>query len=152
MQISVRFVLAGLWFGLNRAIGYSIERDIFSLRLISLTFFLTVLIVEVLTGDYKLKSTLASFIRVRIILVLGFVFILINLLRFYFIFEFVVVPIFLLIMIVGIRIERLQSALFLFLYTLVSSMPFLVFALAIYSDFGRLRFYSIETCYYPTRI
>lgn len=152
MQISVRFVLAGLWFGLNRAIGYSIERDIFSLRLITLTFFLTVFIVEVLTGDYKLKATLASFIRVRIILVLGFVFTSINLLRFYFIFEFVVVPIFLLIMIVGIRIERLQSALFLFLYTLVSSIPFLVFALVIYSDFGRLRFYSIGTCYYPTRI
>lgn len=152
MQISVRVVLVGLWFGLNKAIGYTAERDIFSLRLIRLTFFLTVLIVEVLTGDYKLKILLASLIRVRIILVLGFVFISINLLRFYFIFEFVVVPIFLLIIIVGMSIERLQSALYLFLYTLVSSIPFLVFALVIYLDFGSLRFFSIETCFYPTRI
>ena len=122
---------------------YTIERDFFSLGLMTLTLFLTILIIEATIGDSKILFKTAQVIRVVIILVLLVVFILIDLISFYFTFEFVVIPIFLIIMVVGGSLERLQSSLFLFLYTLVSSIPFLIFVLQVYRNIESLNLFRI---------
>jgi len=48
---------------------------------------------------------------------------------FYIRFEFTVIPIFLLILGWGYSVNRLQAGLFMFLYTLVTSLPFLLLLL-----------------------
>ena len=48
---------------------------------------------------------------------------------FYFRFEFVVVPIFLIMLIFGYSIDRVLASLYIFLYTLFTSLPFLLFLL-----------------------
>jgi len=48
---------------------------------------------------------------------------------FYVRFEFTVIPIFLLILGWGYRVNRLQAGLFMFLYTLVTSLPFFLLLL-----------------------
>jgi NADH-ubiquinone oxidoreductase chain 4 len=55
---------------------------------------------------------------------------------FYIRFEFTVIPIFLLILGWGYRVNRLQAGLFMFLYTLVTSLPFLLLLLWLYGDFS----------------
>jgi len=54
---------------------------------------------------------------------------------FYVRFEFTVIPIFLLILGWGYRVNRLQAGLFMFLYTLVTSLPFLLLLLWLFGDF-----------------
>jgi len=52
-----------------------------------------------------------------------------NFFLFYLSFEFVVVPIFLMIIMFGYRIDRVLASLYMFLYTLFTSLPFLLFLL-----------------------
>jgi len=54
---------------------------------------------------------------------------------FYVRFEFTVIPIFLLILGWGYRVNRLQAGLFMFLYTLVTSLPFLLLLLWLFGEF-----------------
>lgn len=56
-----------------------------------------------------------------------------NFFLFYLRFEFVVVPIFLIILMYGYRIDRVLASLYIFLYTLFTSLPFLLFLF--YNDF-----------------
>lgn len=73
---------------------------------------------------------------------------------FYFGFEFVVVPIFFLVIFFGYSVDRVLSSLYIFLYTILTSLPFLMFLF--YNDlfFGTLSFIYVElsnrleVCYY----
>lgn len=49
-----------------------------------------------------------------------------KLLSFFILFEFVVVPIFIIILGWGYRGNRIQAAFYIFLYTILSSLPFLL--------------------------
>lgn len=122
-------------------IRYRFFIDNLSLGLCLLSFFIGALIWLTLIGDYKLNYNLSIGLTVFILLNLIFIFSTLNLILFYFSFEFIVVPIFLLILLVGSRIERLQSSLFLFLYTLVSSIPFFIFVLIGFYVGRSLRFF-----------
>lgn len=55
-----------------------------------------------------------------------------NFFLFYFGFEFVVLPIFFIMLIFGYSVDRVLASLYMFLYTLFTSLPFLLFLL--YSD------------------
>ena len=59
---------------------------------------------------------------------------------FYLFFEFSVIPIFFVISRFGVRFERLQSAVYMFFYTLSFSLPFLIFLFSFDYNFKSLRF------------
>lgn len=63
---------------------------------------------------------------------------------FYLRFEFVVVPIFLMIIMFGYRIDRVLASLYMFIYTLFTSLPFLMFLLNGEVVFNSLRFMYSE--------
>jgi len=64
---------------------------------------------------------------------------------FYISFEFVVVPTFFLILGMGYSVERLQAGLYIFVYTLLASIPFLF--LVVNFDFFSFS-YKFDICYF----
>nr|QDH82283.1 NADH dehydrogenase subunit 4 [Parapolybia nodosa] len=70
------------------------------------------------------------------ILVLSFL--VFNLMIFYLLFEMSLLPIFFLIMMGGYSFERLEAAMYMLMYTVISSMPFLWMILNVYSSFKSL--------------
>lgn len=143
------FLISGIIvFSWGIAIGpirYLFEIDFFGLAFVSLTVLITIFIFEALIGDHKLNYRVGGSISLGIMIVLFLVFFSIDLFLFYFFFEFVVVPIFLIVILVGRSVERLQSSLYLFLYTLVSSMPFLIFTLQYFNAGNCLILFSGST-------
>lgn len=65
-----------------------------------------------------------------------------NFFLFYLRFEFIVVPIFLMILLFGYRLDRVLASLYMFLYTLLTSLPFLMFLL-----YNEVVFYSMSLLY-----
>nr|AZL93407.1 NADH dehydrogenase subunit 4 [Habroteleia persimilis] len=65
-------------------------------------------------------------------------FISMNLLSFYLFFEMSLIPIFLMILGWGNQPERLQAGVYMFLYTLFFSLPFLIFLINLYLNFNTL--------------
>lgn len=110
-------------------VRYYFSFDDFSSILILLRVFIRGLMSLVLIGDYKLPLVSGRVLTLFILFFLILVFGTRDLAIFYFSFEFIVVPIFLMVLFVGGIFERLQSGYYLFLYTLVSSMPFLLFVI-----------------------
>ena len=66
-----------------------------------------------------------------------------RLFLFYMAFEFTIIPTFLLILGWGYRVERFQAGMYIFMYTLVASLPFLLllFSLNLYE--GRLNYFYL---------
>lgn len=136
------FLIVVILLNLNDLYSYQFSLDLVSYIIILLTFLVIGYIYNTLKGDKLLKYYIGSFYMSMITLILLVVFLTLDSMVFYFSFEFVVVPIFLIVLTMGRRIERLQSAIYLFLYTLISSMPFLVFMLLFIWMGGGLSFSS----------
>lgn len=128
--------------GFNDIYRYEFSLDIVSYIIILLTFIVISYMLNSLKGDFSLSYSIGSFYISLITLSLLSVFLTLDCIIFYFSFEFVVVPIFLMVLMIGRRVERLQSALYLFLYTLISSIPFLVFIIFFFEKVGSLMFVS----------
>jgi len=75
-----------------------------------------------------------------LVLVLYFSFSFSNLFLFYIRFELSIVPTFFLILGWGYRAERFQAGLYMFLYTLIASLPFLIFLLYMLYYEGSMKF------------
>lgn len=127
---------------LNDLYRYYFSLDFVSYIMVLLTFLVISYMYNRLKGDKSLSYDIGRFYISLMIMTLFFVFLTLDFFVFYFSFEFVVVPIFLMILMIGRRMERLQSAIYLFLYTLISSIPFLVFIILFYIKLGSLRFSS----------
>lgn len=125
---------------LNDLYSYSFSLDLVSYIIILLTFLIMGFMYNSLRGDKVLSYNIGCFYISLITLTLLVVFLSLDLIIFYFSFEFVVVPIFFIILTMGRRIERLQSAIYLFLYTLITSMPFLILLISIFEAFRGLSF------------
>ena len=125
---------------INKVGGYYFFVDRISRTFCLLSFFIVCLILLSLLGDYKLNQNVRVLLSLFILINLLFVFSTIDLILFYFSFEFVVIPIFLIILLVGNSVERLQASLYMVLYTLISSMPFLIFILISLYSVGSLNF------------
>lgn len=113
--------------------------DVYRYSLIVLSIWIIMLILV----SYKSFPFIAiSIERVFIALLLNLIviFSVESFLLFYISFEFVVVPTFVLILGWGVSQERLQAAIFMFIYTVVSSLPFLIFIITIQSQGYRLNF------------
>lgn len=121
--------------------------DLSMVSLILLRLLVTVLILLVSVKDVKFiiyegyQFNLIFFL----LLVLLFCFSVNNYFLFYIRFEFGVVPMFLLILYWGYSVNRLQAGLYMFLYTLITSLPFLFILL--YLGFSSSHFFSLGFYY-----
>lgn len=131
-----------LLLNLNNLYRYNFSLDYTSYIMILLTFLVMGYIHNSLKGDKAFNYFASCSYMCLITFILLVVFLRVDSMLFYFSFEFVVVPIFLMVLTMGRSLERLQSGIYLFLYTLISSMPFLVFIITFFSVIGRLSFAS----------
>nr|QDH82218.1 NADH dehydrogenase subunit 4 [Parapolybia varia] len=84
---------------------------------------------------------LSKFLMLMIYLLMNILilcFLSLNLMMFYLLFEMSLLPIFFMIMMGGYTFERLEAALYMLMYTVVSSMPFLWMIMNIYLEFKSL--------------
>lgn len=125
-----------------------------SLYLMVLTFWIVVLIVLriFIIKRIRLGWTYFSILVTLIAVILFFSFFTKNLIIFYVFFEFSIIPIFLIILGWGINVERLQAGVYMFLYTLVFSLPFLLSLLKYQIEVKSLEFltlnYMTSSCYF----
>lgn len=131
-----------MFLNLNDLYRYFFSLDYISFIIVFLTFLIIRYMYNRLLGDKSFSYSLGSFYISLMTFVLLLVFLTLDSMIFYFSFEFVVVPIFLIVLMMGRSFERLQSAIYLFLYTLVSSIPFLVFIIYFFINVGSLTFVS----------
>lgn len=128
----VRFKYSG---GVN--IGSYLGVDSYRFILIILRVWIIGLICMRIVNEYRyLKIFL--FILILLILIIGFA--RKNLLIFYFFFEIRLIPTFILVIYIGRNPERLIAGFYILIYTLLISIPLLVYLFKIYFILGSLRF------------
>lgn len=113
---------------LGLTIGNLLSFDLVSFGLCMLVFI--IFLVILLVGFFELyRDNKIIFLIVTIffiILGLLLVFSVSSLFLFYVFFEFIVIPIFLIVLMWGYRVDRVQAALYMFIYTLIRSLPLIV--------------------------
>lgn len=123
----------------------SIDINIISIILVLLTLLIIILILK---SSINYKSFLNKwnkfiFLNLSIIIILLLAFFSRSFFIFYINFELVVIPIFVLIIGWGYNPERIQAAIYLFIYTLVSSFPFIVSLFLLQENFNSFLFDNI---------
>ena len=106
----------------NFRYGSRLEVDFIGFLIIVLLFFIVMLIVSISFYQSPLFLALQLFLT----LVLTLVFIVKTLLWFYVIFEVSLIPIGFIILIIGYQPERIQAIGYIFIYTIVASIPLLL--------------------------
>nr|YP_009002407.1 NADH dehydrogenase subunit 4 [Henosepilachna pusillanima]AHH30002.1 NADH dehydrogenase subunit 4 [Henosepilachna pusillanima] len=114
--------------------------DFISYLLIMLSLWLGFLMIMSSEKIYKLKDFDSVFILFSLMLILFLIltFCSLNLFLFYLMFEASLIPIMLIILGWGYQPERIQAGIYLFFYTLIASMPMLLFIFNFYSNFFTL--------------
>jgi len=135
---SVFFLAGGL---VNRFIFV----DFFGVGLIILRFWIGLLILLARIGFDFMKVISREFVLLMISLVFFLLirFSFFSLFLFYMFFEFTIVPTFFLILGWGYRVERFQAGIYMFVYTLVASLPFLLFLFFLNLVSGRFNFFYL---------
>jgi len=118
------------------------QGDSFSVGLISLSLWIGLLMLLASLRFDRSKAIFREFMGIIIILVflLLFTFSFSSLFLFYVGFEFTIVPTFLLILGWGYRVERFQAGLYIFIYTLMASLPFLLLLFNLINKEGSMDF------------
>lgn len=110
--------------------------DYYSYLLIILRLWIMgLIIINLIRGDELFKKE----IFLIILLILFIFFSIKNIILFYFFFELRLIPTFMLIIYWGYNPERLRSAYYILIYTLLISLPLLVYIMYVYIIVGRLR-------------
>lgn len=107
--------------------GVSAEADFMGLLILALLYFILMLIISV----RFYQNHLGLGLQVSLTLVLTLVFLVKNLLWFYILFEVSLIPIGFIILIIGYQPERIQAISYIFMYTIVASMPLLLLILGL---------------------
>nr|YP_010968345.1 NADH dehydrogenase subunit 4 [Paraponera clavata]WNO15834.1 NADH dehydrogenase subunit 4 [Paraponera clavata] len=121
-----------LWMCISYYFGY----DYYSYGLCLLTFWIMGLMIMSLDNFDKLK--LMIFLLIVILLI--FTFLSIEMILFYLFFELSLIPMFIMIIYWGGNPERLSAAYYLMLYTLIISLPLLIYIYYIYINSGSMNF------------
>nr|YP_009859747.1 NADH dehydrogenase subunit 4 [Antodynerus aff. limbatus YN]QKK69241.1 NADH dehydrogenase subunit 4 [Antodynerus aff. limbatus XZ]QKK69254.1 NADH dehydrogenase subunit 4 [Antodynerus aff. limbatus YN] len=124
----------GMWMEIYSIFSY----DFYSFYLIILSIF----IISIVFLMKMEKLTKIYILVLLVILVMSFS--TFNLLMFYFLFEISLLPIFMLILYNGYTFERFEASLYMFFFTMISSVPFLIILLNIMKCTGSLMFSVLE--------
>lgn len=114
--------------------------DLISFVIIILTFWICSLMILAREGLYKNNYFYKLFLFLLLILIISLLltFMSLNLFIFYLFFEISLIPTLILIIGWGYQPERLQAGIYLLFYTMVASLPILLFVLYYYEIFNRL--------------
>lgn len=145
--VIVYFILIFPTNGLS--IIFGIQLDYLGFFLIYLTLFILILIVLSSSSVYKNNNIVTLFLSIIGLLALRLFlsFSVKSVLLFYFFFEFSLIPTIFLIFGWGYQIERLQATIYFLLYTLISSLPLLLFILKIQINEGQFEFSDLYIKY-----
>jgi len=121
------------YFYLGKIFCFDLVRLIFIIFSILISFLIFISRVKEING---VKGKLYSLIMVFLVVNLLYVFLINSFIYFYFIFEISLIPIFLIITGWGYQPERLQAGFYMFIYTLVGSLPFLYCLIKINGGIG----------------
>nr|QNV12085.1 NADH dehydrogenase subunit 4 [Vespa crabro] len=123
MLIVMLYYSSNLWIG-----GYIFYLDYYSYMLVILSLWISgcMLMINMLS--------LMEFMILILLILLILCFFSLNLLVFYLMFEVSLLPIFFLILYGGYSYERYESAMYMLMYTVVSSMPFLWLLMLLYEN------------------
>lgn len=130
-------------------LGGSFNGDLLGTSIVFLTVLVFFFIVLSGSFDYFKSNSWIKFLCVLVfflIFLMG-VFLCSRFIVFYVLFEMAVLPIFIIIIGWGYRVNRVQSAVYMFLYTFLSSIPFLIFLLFFFLE--GCSFFSSENFFLP---
>lgn len=129
-------------------LGDFIEGDFFGFYIVTITVIVFFLMVLSRSFEFFKSNNWPIFLVVIafFLLFLVGVFICRRFIIFYLLFEIAVVPIFVVIIGWGYRVNRTQAALYMFLYTFFTSIPFLIFLLFLYVEGFRFVFQNMFFC------
>lgn len=116
--------------------------DIISYILVGLRLWLNFLINITIFSLNLVNRKIFKILNIIILLFLRLTFIVRNLLLFYIFFEIVLIPIFIIIFLWGNQPERLLRRMYIFLYTLLGSLPLLIIIVRV-NNLERLNYYYI---------
>nr|QXU75775.1 NADH dehydrogenase subunit 4 [Vespa simillima xanthoptera] len=125
--IMTLYYSSNMWVG-----GYMFFFDYYSYMLVVLSLWISgcMLMINMMK--------LMEFMILVLMILLALCFFSLNLLMFYLMFEVSLLPIFFLILYGGYSYERYESIMYMLMYTVVSSMPFLWLLLLLYVDYSSL--------------
>nr|YP_010481800.1 NADH dehydrogenase subunit 4 [Vibidia duodecimguttata]UVU20934.1 NADH dehydrogenase subunit 4 [Vibidia duodecimguttata] len=123
-------------------ISYFMGYDLLSYFLVLLSMWILFLMFMASEKIYKLNdySELFSFFSILLLVFLVLTFFSMNMFLFYMFFEASLIPILIMIMGWGYQPERIQAGMYMFFYTIMASLPMLLFILYFYLKFSCLDF------------
>nr|UPX88702.1 NADH dehydrogenase subunit 4 [Aphodius rufipes] len=126
-------------------ISYFMGCDLLSFVMILLTFWICSLMILASESLYKNNYfyNLFLFLLLMLLLALVMTFMSMNLFIFYVFFEMSLIPTLILIIGWGYQPERLQAGVYLLFYTMVASLPMLIFIFYYYNKFNSLDFFYL---------
>lgn len=127
-------------------ISFSFGYDLLSYFLILLSFWICFLIFIAREKIFKLKDYRNLFGLIVLLLLISLIltFFSLNIFTFYLFFEIRLIPTIIIILGWGYQPERIQASLYLFFYTIMASLPILVFIFFYYKSFKRIDFYFLN--------
>nr|UPX88715.1 NADH dehydrogenase subunit 4 [Aphodius pedellus] len=123
-------------------LSYIFGCDLLSFIMVLLTFWICSLMILASEGLYKTNYyyNLFMFLLLMLLLSLMLTFLSLNLFIFYLFFEMSLIPTLILIIGWGYQPERLQAGVYLLFYTMIASLPMLIFIFYCYYKFNSLMF------------
>nr|ALO70445.1 NADH deshydrogenase subunit 4 [Coccinellidae sp. 1 EF-2015] len=127
-------------------ISYFMGFDILSYFMILLSFWISFLMYLASEKLFKNKNfyKLFSFMVLLLMISLVMVFSMMNIFMFYLFFEFSLIPILIIIMGWGYQPERIQAGVYLFFYTMMASLPMMLFIFYLYNNNFSLDFFFMK--------
>nr|YP_009691869.1 NADH dehydrogenase subunit 4 [Blepephaeus succinctor]QEG58662.1 NADH dehydrogenase subunit 4 [Blepephaeus succinctor] len=128
------------------SVSYNLGVDLMSFSLILLSFWICSLMIMASEKLFKQKNYSELFLVIMIILMLSLylTFSSMNLFIFYLFFEISLIPTLILIIGWGYQPERIEAGMYLLFYTLVVSLPMMVFIFWYYETYHSLDFYFMK--------
>nr|YP_010471347.1 NADH dehydrogenase subunit 4 [Illeis koebelei]UHJ19224.1 NADH dehydrogenase subunit 4 [Illeis koebelei]UVF63305.1 NADH dehydrogenase subunit 4 [Illeis koebelei] len=123
-------------------ISYFMGSDFLSYFLVLLSIWILFLMFMASEKIYKLNdyTELFSLFSIMLLMMLVFTFFSLNMFLFYLFFEASLIPVLFLIMGWGYQPERIQAGMYMFFYTIIASLPMLLFIMYFYTNFYSLDF------------
>nr|YP_009539807.1 NADH dehydrogenase subunit 4 [Orancistrocerus aterrimus]AYQ18927.1 NADH dehydrogenase subunit 4 [Orancistrocerus aterrimus] len=137
-MLFMMFICVNLYYYLWMSLDSFFSFDYYSFYLMGLSLFIIGLML--LIQMEKLSMILLIFL----LLFLMMSFSTFNLFMFYFMFESSLLPIFMLVIFDGYAFERFEASYYMFMYTAISSLPFLMIILMLSKDLNTMTYFMIE--------
>nr|AMP43763.1 NADH dehydrogenase subunit 4 [Ptecticus aurifer]QGT33433.1 NADH dehydrogenase subunit 4 [Ptecticus aurifer] len=141
--LSFLFILMNLFGNFSMNISYFLGCDVISYGLITLSMWITSLMIMASSSVFNSKNYSMFFVfnMILLLIFLYLTFSSLNIFMFYLCFESSLIPTLFLILGWGYQPERLQAGIYLLFYTLLASLPMMLGIFYLYNYTGTMNFY-----------